>query len=125
MDVSWFSDSSSTLHDVEIEPTELKKPIDDITHHEDHPESRLQVIRKNPLTFAWCLFTVWTIIVASYEDQSSSSVLAIPEFRKDFGSYYNGDYVLAASWQSAFQGGPVATYVLFLRTMLRPQLANL
>ncbi|KAJ9608013.1 hypothetical protein H2200_008092 [Cladophialophora chaetospira] len=73
---------------------------------------RLQLIQKNPWAFAWCLYAVWTILLAVFEDQASYAILGIPEFRKDFGYLYNGDYVLPASWQSAFQGGPLASRVV-------------
>ena len=95
----------------EAQETESKLRVDDITPQEDTLDSRVQAIRKNPWAFAWCVFTVWTLLVATYEDQASYAVLGIPEFRKDFGSYYKGGYVLAAEWQSAFTGGPIAVYV--------------
>lgn len=72
---------------------------------------RLQAIRTNPWAFAWCLFAIWVTLLATFDDQASYAILGIPEFRKDFGYYYDGNYVLAASWQSAFNGAPIATYV--------------
>ncbi|EON95830.1 putative mfs hexose transporter protein [Phaeoacremonium minimum UCRPA7] len=39
-------------------------------------------------------------------------VLSIPEFRKDFGREYAGNYVLDADWQSAFSGGPIASSIV-------------
>ncbi|KIX94437.1 uncharacterized protein Z520_09823 [Fonsecaea multimorphosa CBS 102226] len=83
-----------------------------LANHEDRSHSRLQAIRKNPWAFAWCLYAVWTILVVAVEDQASYNVLSIPQFRKDFGSSFAGNYVLAASWQSAFSGAPIATRVI-------------
>ncbi len=80
-----------------------------LANQEDHETSKLQAIKQNPWVFAWCMFAVWTILLVSFENQASGNILSIPEFRKDFGSYYDGNYVLSAKWQSAFSGAPVAT----------------
>lgn len=80
-----------------------------LANQEDHETSKLRAIRKNPWAFAWCLYAVWTVLLVSFENQASGNILGIPEFRKDFGSFYKGNYVLSAKWQSAFSGAPVAS----------------
>lgn len=60
---------------------------------------------------------VWVVLLVSFENQAAGNVIGIPEFRKDFGYKFTGpdgevSYVLDAKWQSAFQGAPVASYVL-------------
>ena len=80
-----------------------------LANQEDHEISKWQAIKQNPKAFCWCLFAVWTVLLVSYENQASGNVLGIPQFRKDFGSYYDGSWVLSSAWQSAFSGGPVAT----------------
>jgi hypothetical protein len=80
-----------------------------LANQEDHETSKIQSIKKNPWAFCWCLYSVWTVILVSFEGQAAGNILGIPEFRKDFGSYYDGEYVLSAKWQSAFSGGPVAS----------------
>lgn len=80
-----------------------------LANQEDHETSKLQAIKRYPLAFAWCLFAVWTVLLVSFENQASGNVLGIPEFRKDFGFYFEGNYVLSAKWQSAFSGAPVAS----------------
>lgn len=77
--------------------------------HEDHKVTKWQAIKQNPRVFLWCLYGVWTVLLVSFENQASGNILGIPEFRKDFGSYYNGNYVLTTKWQSAFSGAPVAS----------------
>jgi hypothetical protein len=77
---------------------------------ESQLRGRLRAIRTNPWAFAWCLYTVSALLLAVFEDQASYAIVGIPGFRRDFGSSYDGSYVLAASWQSAFQGAPIATY---------------
>lgn len=81
-------------------------------NQESRINNRLQSIRANPWAFAWCLFAVWITLLATFDDQASYAILGIPQFRKDFGYYFDGNYVLAASWQSAFNGAPIATYVI-------------
>ena len=80
-----------------------------LANAEDHDINRWGCIKKNPWAFAWCMYAVWTILLVSFENQASGNILGIPEFRKDFGSYYKGNYVLSAKWQSAFSGAPVAS----------------
>jgi hypothetical protein len=79
-----------------------------LTNHMDHETSKSMAVRQNPWTTAWCIFAVWCIMVFSFDNQVGSIVLGIPEFRKDFGSFFEGNYVLPANWQSAFSGGSAA-----------------
>jgi hypothetical protein len=80
-----------------------------LVNAEEHGLTKLQAIRRNPMAFAWCMYAVWTVLLVSFENQASGNILGIPEFRKDFGSYYDGNWVLSAKWQSAFSGAPVAS----------------
>ncbi|KAE8415273.1 MFS general substrate transporter [Aspergillus pseudocaelatus] len=50
--------------------------------------------------------------ITRFENQASGNILSIPQFRKDFGYYYQGDYVQSAQWQSAFNAAPTASYVV-------------
>ena len=79
-----------------------------LTSQEDRERSKFMAVRQNPWTTAWCIFAVWCIMVFSFDNQVGSIVLGIPEFRKDFGSFFEGNYVLPADWQSAFSGGSAA-----------------
>lgn len=104
MDVEKPATTSALHQEIQVE--------DQLAHlalQEDHQTSKLQTIKTNPWAFAWCLFAVWTVLLVSFENQASGNILGIPEFRKDFGTLFNGDYVLSAKWQSAFSGAPVAS----------------
>jgi SP family general alpha glucoside:H+ symporter-like MFS transporter len=83
-----------------------------IANQEDHELSKWQSLRKYPWTFIWCVYAVWCILLVSFENQASGNVTGIPQFRKDFGHYYEGSWVLEAKWQSAFSGAPVASAVV-------------
>ncbi|KAK9427990.1 general substrate transporter [Lipomyces doorenjongii] len=93
-----------------------------LANQEDHELSKWQAIRQNPLAFAWCLFAIWTILLVSFENQASGNILGIPEFRKDFGYYFDGEWVLDTKWQSAFSGAPVASGVF--GTLFAAQIAD-
>ena len=83
-----------------------------IANNQEHDLNAIQTIRKQPLVFGWAFFAVLTCLLVSSENNASGMVLSIPEFRKDFGHYYKGSYVLEADWQSAFYGGPIASSVV-------------
>jgi SP family general alpha glucoside:H+ symporter-like MFS transporter len=97
-----------------------------LANAEDHETSKWQAIRRNPWAFAWCMYAVWTILLVSFENQASGNILGIPEFRKDFGSFYDGNWVLSAKWQSAFSGAPIASYVYPMELILfKPSLIEM
>ncbi|KAH6986603.1 MFS hexose transporter [Ilyonectria destructans] len=83
-----------------------------LTNQEDHEETVRQAVARHPWTAVWCLYCVWIFLVAAFDNQAGGFVLSIPQFRKDFGSPFEGNYVLPAQWQSAYSGGPVAAAVL-------------
>lgn len=80
-----------------------------LANQKEHTLGKLQCVKQYPLSCFWAVYAVWCIMLCSFENQAAGNIIGIPEFRKDFGSPYNGDYVLAAKWQSAFQGAPVAS----------------
>jgi SP family general alpha glucoside:H+ symporter-like MFS transporter len=76
---------------------------------EDHNLSKWQAIKNNPINFLWCIYGIWALIVIGFDNQAGGIVISIPQFRKDYGYYFQGNYVIDAGWQSAFSGGPVAS----------------
>ncbi|CAI7656290.1 unnamed protein product [Penicillium bialowiezense] len=97
--------------------TDLVEHVDDtqlgrIADQDDHELSKWQSMKRYPWIFAWCVYAVWCVLLVSFENQASGNVTGIPEFRKDFGHFYEGSWVLEAKWQSAFSGGPVASAVV-------------
>lgn len=94
-----------------IEDTETHQ-LSHIANQEDHALNKWQSLKKHPWTFAWCAYAVWCVLLVSFENQASGNVTGIPEFRKDFGHYFEGSWVLEAKWQSAFAGAPVASAVV-------------
>ncbi|KAL7948835.1 general substrate transporter [Trichoderma barbatum] len=83
-----------------------------ITDQEDHETGIYQSFVRNPWACAWCIYGLWAVILLSFDVQASGSVVGIPKFRQDFGYLFEGEYVLPAQWQSAFNGAPVAMAVI-------------
>ncbi|EXJ75325.1 uncharacterized protein A1O5_02021 [Cladophialophora psammophila CBS 110553] len=83
-----------------------------LANQEDHELGVWESLKRYPWSCAWCVYACWSIVLAAFELQAAGSVLGIPEFRKDFGSYFEGNYVLPAEWQSAFNAAPVASAIV-------------
>ncbi|KAI0008268.1 general substrate transporter [Xylariaceae sp. FL0662B] len=82
------------------------------TNAEDHEEGVFQSIKNQPWAFVWSVYAIWILVLTSFDNQAGGIVVSIPQFRKDFGSAYEGNYVLPAKWQSAYMGAPVASAVI-------------
>ena len=60
----------------------------------------------------WSFLFSLGVIVAGFDPQLVGTLIAIPTFQKDFGQPYQGGYLVAAKWQSAFNlGVPVGQVV--------------
>lgn len=79
---------------------------------EDHEQTVYQAIAQYPTAILWCAYAIWVLALSSYDNQAGGVFLAIPQFRKDFGFPFDGNYVLPAKWQSAYSGGPTASSVI-------------
>lgn len=111
VDKTYVADSAhvevpSTLPGVE------KDQLAALGNQEEHEFTKWQSLKRYPSACFWCIYAVWCVLLVSFENQAAGSILSIPEFRKDFGSEYDGDYVLPADWQSAFSGAPIATAMI-------------
>lgn len=99
---------TATTHHAEIS-THSQHQLGHLANQEDHELGILPSLKKYPWACAWCVYACWSIVLVSFEAQASSAILGIPQFREDFGNAYEGDYVLPAEWQSAFNAAPVAS----------------
>lgn len=98
----------SEINHVE-EPVHVDENLASLANEEEHETGKLACIRKYPFACAWCFYSVFVILLSSFENQASGIILGIPRFRQDFGSRYGDEYVINAEWQAAFQGAPVAS----------------
>ncbi|SPO03444.1 related to maltose permease [Cephalotrichum gorgonifer] len=89
-----------------------ERQLGHLADEEDHETGIMDSFRKYPWITAWCMFAIWCVILISFDSQAAGAVVGIPQFRKDFGYEYKGDYVLPAEWQSTFNGAPIASAVI-------------
>ncbi|CAK7226912.1 hypothetical protein SCUCBS95973_006360 [Sporothrix curviconia] len=67
--------------------------------HRQHSLTRTQAFRDNTKPLAWCAYMFFVCIMWGFDSLAGGIVVAISEFRKDFGTPYEGDYVVDANWQ--------------------------
>lgn len=83
------------------------------TDYIDTHMSQWEAIRKYPFATACVLGMIFVLVCTSFESQAGGIVIAISAFRRDFGDLQpDGSYVIAASWQSAFSGIPLAGQIV-------------
>ncbi|KAG0702170.1 maltose permease [Suillus ampliporus] len=68
----------------------------------EHAITPVQALRTYWRACAWCLFINLGALLWGFDTQLGSGLLSIPSFRRDFGSLIGNQYVISASWQSAF-----------------------
>jgi len=71
-----------------------------------HTLSYWQTFRRDPKLLFWIFVMIWTLITRGFENQSSGSVISIPDFKERFGvADAEGQYFVETTWQSALNGG--------------------
>ncbi|KAJ5987085.1 general substrate transporter [Penicillium sp. IBT 35674x] len=80
---------------------------------QEHNRSYWETLRKDPRLLFWIGVMLWTLIVRGFENQSSSSVISITEFKRRFGKMdTDGSYFISTDWQSALSGGSNAAAIV-------------
>jgi sugar porter (SP) family MFS transporter len=79
---------------------------------QEHNRGYFQALRKDPWLLFWIGVMLWTLIVRGFENQSSGSVISIPDFKKRFGSIQDGEFFIETKWQSALSGGSNAAAIV-------------
>lgn len=103
-------DEKHVMSTVEIQ--DRTEAIGHLKNQEDHQETVCEALSRHPKTVIWLVFAIWILVICSFDNQVGGVVIGIPQFRKDFGFAFDGNYVLPAKWQSAFSGGPTASTIL-------------
>ena len=78
----------------------------DMTTYAEPEETVWQALRTRPASAFWCIYVMWMTVLSNYDNIAGGQFISIPQFRKDFGRPFEGNYVLSAPWQSAFSAGP-------------------
>jgi SP family general alpha glucoside:H+ symporter-like MFS transporter len=79
---------------------------------QEHNRGYLETLRKDPWLLFWIGVMLWTLIVRGFENQSSGSVISIPDFKERFGRLEDGQYFIDTKWQSALSGGSNAAAIV-------------
>ncbi|KAI5236746.1 MFS hexose transporter [Aureobasidium subglaciale] len=66
----------------------------------------------NVLTYTTVMYMLYNSIAYGYDGIAGSVVINLPQFRKDFGTPFFGQYVVPAEWQLAFAGASLVGLVL-------------
>ncbi len=96
-------DKIHTVRSLEVELT--KSPA---VPPKSSAKRRLEFAREHKRTLLWCLYMLWCMLANNFAKTAGQSILGIPQFRKDFGTSFDGNYVLSANWQAAYYGAPQA-----------------
>ncbi|KAI9764291.1 MAG: hypothetical protein M1840_008582 [Geoglossum simile] len=80
----------------------------------DSNGSKWRVVRLNPRAIFWSQskpgsFTLFTCILWGYDGLAGNIVVGIPQFRQDFGVFYQNQWVIPAEWLLGFNGGGMAS----------------
>ncbi|OQE18626.1 hypothetical protein PENSTE_c017G01926 [Penicillium steckii] len=79
---------------------------------QEHNRGYLTTLKKDPWLLFWIGVMLWTLIVRGFENQSSGSVISIPDFKQRFGQLQDGEYFIETKWQSALSGGSNAAAIV-------------
>ncbi|KAH8724187.1 maltose permease [Phaeosphaeriaceae sp. PMI808] len=60
------------------------------------------VLRNHKAMVWWCFYFAMCAVGWGFDAQVNGAMIAVPSFRRDFGYILNGEAVLPAKWQSAF-----------------------
>ncbi|RFU23972.1 hypothetical protein B7463_g12368, partial [Scytalidium lignicola] len=91
-------ESDAVVHD------EALSKINDaaVAAAEEHSMSIMDVLRNNKRIVWWCFFFSMSACGWGFDAQVNGAMISVPSFRLKFGFLLDGNPVLAARWQSAF-----------------------
>lgn len=71
-----------------------------------------EALKLYPTAAGWSIFFSLGIIMTAFDPQLITNLFASPQFQKDFGYLYNGDYIVSAPWQTSLaMGQPIGQVV--------------
>ncbi|KAF4458226.1 maltose permease [Fusarium albosuccineum] len=84
---------------------EYMDPKSDVVNAErqaEHDMTLKQVLRQHPALVWWCFYWSIAAIGWGFDAQINGAMISVASFRRDFGYVENGEAILPADWQSAF-----------------------
>lgn len=78
----------------------------------EHNLTFTQACRLYPAAIGWSVFVSLGVIMLAFDPQLLGNLYATPQFQRDFGYLYNGEYIISAAWQTGLSmGNPVGQVV--------------
>ncbi|KAK4233172.1 maltose permease [Achaetomium macrosporum] len=93
--------AASKAHDSES-MSNLKSAVVTAANHQEHELTLADLFRNHKPVVWWCFFWAMAAVGWGFEAQVNGAMISVASFRRDFGYIENGDAVLPASWQTAF-----------------------
>lgn len=78
----------------------------------EHELSFVEAVRLYPKAIGWSAFVSIGVIMLAFDPQLVGNLYSIPQFQRDFGYKYRGEYIIDAAWQTALSmGSPIGQVV--------------
>ncbi|OAQ62967.1 maltose permease [Pochonia chlamydosporia 170] len=85
-----------------VEEVNFKHETVRIDHQLEHELTVKDVFKKHPAVVWWSFFWSMAGVGWGFDAQVNGGMLGVASFRRDFGYIYQGEAVLPADWQTAF-----------------------
>lgn len=78
----------------------------------EHELTFVQACKLYPAAIGWSVFVSLGVIMLAFDPQLLGNLYATPQFCRDFGYLYEGEYIISAAWQTGLSmGNPVGQVV--------------
>ncbi|CAI6081723.1 unnamed protein product [Clonostachys chloroleuca] len=80
--------------------------------HVEHNLTFTEAVKLYPKAIGWSAFVSIGVIMLAFDPQLVGNLYSTPQFQRDFGYMYEGDYIISAPWQMGLgMGNPVGQVV--------------
>ncbi|KAF8861093.1 maltose permease [Acephala macrosclerotiorum] len=95
-----------TSHDEHLPEPEINKSPEHAAivadTEEEHNLTFSQICKNHPMLIWWAFFYAMSAVGWGFDAQVNGAMISVASFRRDFGYIYQGEPVLPADWQTAF-----------------------
>ncbi|KFA56682.1 hypothetical protein S40293_06223 [Stachybotrys chartarum IBT 40293] len=81
---------------------DAKSDAVDADRQEEHDLTLRQLFRRHPAIVGWSFFWAMAAVGWGFDAQINGAMIAVPAFRRDYGYVLDGEAILPANWQIAF-----------------------
>ncbi|KAI1851754.1 hypothetical protein JX266_003216 [Neoarthrinium moseri] len=80
--------------------------------HQEHHLGFVEAVKLYPTAVGWSAFVSIGVVMLAFDPQLLGNLYATPQFQRDFGYEYEGEYIISAPWQTGLSmGNPVGQVV--------------